>query len=141
MGNGIYLPEAVPIVIFGTIAGWLYGLNDTVVEPVSPGVSSAHLSTGAHIESLFDFDNTHKTRSIGCCRFTLETPLSRDSRILDRTWELSFPLVSPQVSWISCVWCQPKRLVIHTRSVKYVHTKVTKASILSIHSILTQLPL
>ena len=40
--GGYALPEAVPIVIFGTIAGWLYGLNDTVVDAVSPGVSRQH---------------------------------------------------------------------------------------------------
>jgi hypothetical protein len=32
-----YLPEAVPVVLFGTIAGWAYGLNTDVVEPVSGG--------------------------------------------------------------------------------------------------------
>lgn len=33
-----YLPEAVPIVIFGTIAGWAYGLNTTVADPVKGGL-------------------------------------------------------------------------------------------------------
>jgi AGZA family xanthine/uracil permease-like MFS transporter len=37
LGKGWYLPEALPIVIFGVIAGWSYGLNDTVADPVKPG--------------------------------------------------------------------------------------------------------
>lgn len=33
-----YLPEALPVVIFGTVAGWAYGLNDKVASAVTPGV-------------------------------------------------------------------------------------------------------
>ena len=38
IGGGFYLPEAVPIVLFGVIAGWWYGTQDGVVEPVSGGL-------------------------------------------------------------------------------------------------------
>lgn len=36
--KGIYLPEALPIVIFGVAAGWIYGTQGDVVEPVSGGI-------------------------------------------------------------------------------------------------------
>jgi AGZA family xanthine/uracil permease-like MFS transporter len=36
--NGFYMPEAVPIVAFGCIAGWAYGTQDGVVAPVSGGL-------------------------------------------------------------------------------------------------------
>lgn len=38
MGKGIYMPEALPIVIFGVVAGWLYGTQDDIVEPQSAGL-------------------------------------------------------------------------------------------------------
>ena len=37
VGKGFYLPEAVPIVTFGCIAGWLYGTQDGVISPVKGG--------------------------------------------------------------------------------------------------------
>ena len=36
--NGFYLPEAVPIVAFGVAAGWIYGTQDGVVDPVKSGL-------------------------------------------------------------------------------------------------------
>ena len=45
-----YLPEALPIVIFGIAAGWIYGLNDTVGESVTPGLWAG----GAFIEGFAD---------------------------------------------------------------------------------------
>jgi len=35
--NGFYLPEAVPIVAFGCIAGWAYGTQDGVADTVKGG--------------------------------------------------------------------------------------------------------
>lgn len=35
--KGWYLPEALPVALFGIIAGWAYGLQSGVVAPVSPG--------------------------------------------------------------------------------------------------------
>ena len=37
IARGIYVPEAVPIVLFGIIAGWAYGLNTQVASPVQAG--------------------------------------------------------------------------------------------------------
>jgi adenine/guanine/hypoxanthine permease len=37
LGKGFYMPEAIPIVAFGIIAGWAYGLNTTVADPVKGG--------------------------------------------------------------------------------------------------------
>ena len=36
--KGFYLPEAVPIVAFGIIAGWAYGTQDSIVKPVTGGI-------------------------------------------------------------------------------------------------------
>ena len=36
-GN-FYLPEAVPIVLFGVVAGWAYGTQGDIVQPVSGGL-------------------------------------------------------------------------------------------------------
>lgn len=38
VGKGFYLPEALPIVVFGVIAGWAYGTQDGVVKPVQGGL-------------------------------------------------------------------------------------------------------
>lgn len=38
IGGGYYLPEALPIVIFGTIAGWAYGTQDGVASPATGGI-------------------------------------------------------------------------------------------------------
>lgn len=38
IAKGFYLPEAVPIVAFGVVAGWAYGTQDGVVSPVSGGL-------------------------------------------------------------------------------------------------------
>lgn len=35
--KGFYVPEAVPIVLFGCIAGWAYGTQDGVTAPVKGG--------------------------------------------------------------------------------------------------------
>jgi len=35
--KGVYLPEAVPIVAFGCLAGWLYGTQGEVAKPVTGG--------------------------------------------------------------------------------------------------------
>jgi hypothetical protein len=32
--KGFYVPEAVPIVVFGCISGWAYGTQDGVTAPV-----------------------------------------------------------------------------------------------------------
>lgn len=37
IAKGIYVPEAIPIVLFGCVAGWLYGTQDVVVPPVKGG--------------------------------------------------------------------------------------------------------
>lgn len=37
IAKGVYLPEALPIVVFGCIAGWAYGTNTVVAEPVTGG--------------------------------------------------------------------------------------------------------
>jgi AGZA family xanthine/uracil permease-like MFS transporter len=37
LGKGFFMPEALPVVIFGTIAGWAYGLNTTVADSVQGG--------------------------------------------------------------------------------------------------------
>lgn len=49
--NGFYLPEAVPIVVFGVIAGWAYGTQGDVVSPASGGlwVGSAFIDGFADI--------------------------------------------------------------------------------------------
>jgi adenine/guanine/hypoxanthine permease len=46
-----YLPEALPVVLFGTIAGWLYGLNTEVAGPVKGGlwIGDAFLKGFDHI--------------------------------------------------------------------------------------------
>jgi AGZA family xanthine/uracil permease-like MFS transporter len=36
--KGFYLPEALPIVIFGVTAGWIYGTNTEVAAPVKGGL-------------------------------------------------------------------------------------------------------
>lgn len=36
--KNFYLPEAVPIVLFGVIAGWAYGTQGDVVKPVQGGL-------------------------------------------------------------------------------------------------------
>ena len=36
--KGFYLPEALPIVVFGVIAGWAYGTQGDIVKPVSGGL-------------------------------------------------------------------------------------------------------
>ena len=35
--KGIYVPEAIPIVAFGCLAGWLYGTQGEIAEPVKGG--------------------------------------------------------------------------------------------------------
>ncbi|KAI2504534.1 purine nucleobase transmembrane transporter [Fragilaria crotonensis] len=37
IANGFYVPEALPVVIFGVAAGWAYGLNTQVASPVAGG--------------------------------------------------------------------------------------------------------
>lgn len=50
VGKGFYLPEALPIVVFGVAAGWIYGTNTTVTDPVAPGIWAG----GAFIQGLSD---------------------------------------------------------------------------------------
>ncbi len=38
IAKGFYVPEAVPIVLFGVIAGWAYGTQGAVVAPVRAGL-------------------------------------------------------------------------------------------------------
>jgi len=38
IGRGFYLPEAIPIVLFGVVAGWGYGTQGSVVKPVQGGL-------------------------------------------------------------------------------------------------------
>ena len=38
VGGGFYLPEALPIVLFGVVAGWAYGTQEGIVKPVSGGL-------------------------------------------------------------------------------------------------------
>lgn len=37
LGKGFYMPEALPILIFGCAAGWAYGTNTQVTSPVQGG--------------------------------------------------------------------------------------------------------
>lgn len=37
LGKGIYIPEALPVVVFGIAAGWIYGTNTEVLPPVQGG--------------------------------------------------------------------------------------------------------
>jgi hypothetical protein len=38
IAKGFYVPEAVPIVLFGVIAGWAYGTQEAIVPPVKAGI-------------------------------------------------------------------------------------------------------
>lgn len=38
IAKGFYVPEAVPIVLFGVIAGWAYGTQGAIVPPVKAGI-------------------------------------------------------------------------------------------------------
>lgn len=49
--KGFYFPEAVPIVVFGVVAGWAYGTQGEITAPVQGGawIGSAFVSGFADI--------------------------------------------------------------------------------------------
>lgn len=48
--KGFYLPEAVPVVLFGIIAGWSYGTQGEIEHPVKSGIWAG----GAFIQGFKD---------------------------------------------------------------------------------------